>query len=114
MFGIAFDFRRPSFVAAHEQRRRNTAQGEGCRKEQPFPRDEFFRLADVRNNVFGRLNDATTQARERQRRAHDLQERSAFDRVIPFVGGVRKLATHELFDDRRVGEIFERAPVFFG
>ena len=84
------------------------------RKEQSFTRNEFFRLANVRNNLLRRLDDATTQAGERERRAHDLQERSALDRVIPFVGGVRELASHELFDDWRIREIFERAPVFFG
>ena len=112
MIGIAFDFCRPALVAPHEQRRRDPAQRICCRKEQTFPGNFFFGLFDVRNNFLGRLNHATAQTCERERCAHQFQERASLDRVVPFFGSVRKFAAHELFEDWRVGKFVEMTPIF--
>ena len=74
-------------------------------------RSFFFRLMDVRDDFLRRLNHAAAQARERQRRAHQFQKRSSFDRVIPLFGLLGKFATHKFFEDGRIGELFQIAPI---
>ena len=96
MLGIAFDFRGPAFVAAHENRCRRAKKRRSRRKEKRFARNVLFRLIDVRNNLLRRLKNATTQTRERERRAHHLDERAALDRIVPFFRLLRKLTRHKL------------------
>src|SRR5438132_2890354 len=111
MIGIAFDLRRPAFVAPHQQRRGDAAKRECSCEVETFAWSFFFGLLDVRNNFLGRLNYTTAQAGERQRRAHQFQKRAALDRVVPFFGLLREFATNEFFEDGRVGEFFKAAPV---
>ena len=66
---------------------------------------------DVGDDFFRWLNHATTQAGERQRRAHQFQKGPPFERVIPFFGLLGKFAAHKFFEDRRIGELFEVAPI---
>src|SRR5262249_7809775 len=59
-----------------------------------------------------RLKDATTQAGESQRRAHQFDERAALDRVMPLLRLLRKLARDKLTKLRRISQFFKTAPVF--
>ena len=62
--------------------------------------------------LFVRLARAGADAGQRQRRAHQLQEAAAADRVEPLRGVLRKLAVQEFLELGRLGDRFEAAPVF--
>src|SRR5437762_12901068 len=109
MIGIAFDFRRTAFVAARQQWRRYAAERKRGGEPKALARSFFLGLLDVRNDFLRRLNHATAQARERQRRAHQFQKRAALDGIVPLFGSLWEFALHEFFEDRRVGEFFETA-----
>src|SRR5437867_1000419 len=111
MIGIAFELGRPAFVAAREERRRDAAERKRGREPKTTSRSFFLGLFDVRNDFLRRLNHATTQARQRQRRAHQLQERATLDGIVPLFGSLWEFALDKFFKDRRVGEFFEAAPV---
>src|SRR5207302_1687710 len=52
------------------------------------------------------------EAGERDRRAHQLQELAAAERIEPFGGASWKLAMEQLAEFLALGELFEAAPVF--
>src|SRR6185369_6025434 len=66
MVGIAFYFRGPSLVAAHENRRRSAKQRRGSREEKRFTGQVFLGLFDVGNDLFRRLINAAAQTGERE------------------------------------------------
>src|SRR6185503_4933690 len=92
---IAFDLRRTAFVAPHEDRCRYTEKRHRRRIKQRFPRHVFFRLRDERNDLFRRLKNATAHSRERERCAHQLDERATLERIIPTFRLLRKLTRNE-------------------
>ncbi len=59
---------------------------------------------------FGGLEHATAEARERQRRAHQLQKRAPLDRIVPLFSMLRVFAGDEFTKLRRVRQLFETAP----
>ena len=61
--------------------------------------------------VFVRLAGAGADAGQRQRRAHQLQEAAAADRVEPLRGVLRELAMQEFLEFGRLRHRFEAAPV---
>ena len=78
---IAFYLGGPPFVAFDQQSDRHAAKGHcRCVEERPA-RYEIFRLPHVGDDRLGRLACARRQACQRQRGAHQLQERPALDRV---------------------------------
>ena len=112
MIGIAFDLGRTAFVALDDEPGGDAAERHRRREEERTAGDFLFRLADVRNDQFIRLRGARrVDAGERQRRAHQLQERAAADRVDPLGGVFRKFAVEVLLKLGRLGELFEAAPV---
>src|SRR5690349_4704955 len=112
MIGIAFDLRRPAFVAAHEDRYSGAKQRRSRRVEESFTRNVFFRLFHVRNNLLGWLKNTTTQARQRERRPHQLDECATLDRIVPLFRLLRKLTRHKLTKHRRISQFFKTAPEF--
>ena len=106
---VAFNLRRPSFVAFDEQPGRAAAEGHrGGVKQRPAWND-VFGLAHVRKNLLGRLARAAGHARQRERRPHQFQKRSPLDRVEGLGQPRRKLVADELVE---VGAVvfLERPP----
>ena len=111
MFGVSFDLGGMSLVALDEHGRRDAGEWIGGRKKQRAPRHQFFRLPHVRNDLFRRLFRACAHARERERRAHQLQELAAAFRIVEF-GCLRgEFTVQELLKLRGVGILAEAAPV---
>jgi hypothetical protein len=64
MIGVAFDLRRTPFVALDEQSRTGAVHWHGGREEERLAGHLLLGLADVGNDLFGRLTRAG-RARER-------------------------------------------------
>ena len=64
----------------------------------------FFRLPDVRNDLLVRLARAGADARQRERRAHQLQEAAASNGIEPFGRVLRKLAVKKFLEFGCLGE----------
>src|SRR5688572_9781765 len=111
MVGIAFDLRRPSLVIADQDRRSNSKKRDRSRKEQRLTRNMIFRLIDVRNDLLRRLKNTAAHARKRKRRAHQLDERAALERIVPTLRLLRKLTRDEFTKLRRVSQLFKTAPI---
>jgi hypothetical protein len=109
---VAFDLRRPAFVALDQQ----THPGAGKRHrggvEQRLARHELFGLTHVRHELFGGLARARADAGQRERCRHQLQEAAATDGIEPLGGVLRELAVQELLELRRARQRFEASPVF--
>src|SRR5437868_12940637 len=111
MIRIAFDLRRTTFIASNENRDGCTQQWRRSGKEERLSWNLIFRLLDVRNDLLCWLKDATTQASQRERSAHQLDERATLDRIVPTFGLLRKLTRYEFAKHRRVSQFLETAPI---
>ena len=112
MIGVAFGLRGASFVAFDQQARGDAAERHGRREEQRTAGDFFFGLANVRDDQLIGLNRAgRAHAGQRQRRTHQLEERTTADRIDPLGGVLGELAMEVLLELRRIGERLEAAPV---
>ena len=101
---VAFDLRRPALVAFDEQPGRDAAERHRGREEERPAGDDLLGLPDVRDDLFGRLARARGDAGERERRAHQLQERSPRDRIgdrFDLRGELVVAAARETRDRRR-------------
>ena len=78
---VAFDLRRPALVALDEQPGGDAAERHRGRVEERLAGDELFGLSDVGDDLSGGCRVQARDARERERRAHQLQERAALDRI---------------------------------
>ncbi len=74
--------------------------------------NDFFRLADVRNDGFERKLDAAGHAGESHGRSHDFHEAAAGDGIDPLGRAFGKLAVQGFLESGIAGEFFEAAPVF--
>src|SRR4029077_19275099 len=92
VIGVALDLGWPPHVAFDQNRLRVAAKRNRAREEERATRNDVLGLFDVRNDFFGRLLRAGRDARERERRGHELQELAAALRVVPLGGLFRKLA----------------------
>ena len=110
MLRIAFDLGRPSFVAFDEKTGGDAAKRHCGRKEKWLARDDLFRLADVRHDLFLGLARARSQAGERERGAHEFQEGPALDRIGNGFDLRRKLVVQTLSERRVAGQFVQRAP----
>ena len=107
---VAFDFRRPSFVAFDQKSCGDAANGHRRRVKQRSSRDQVLRLPDVRNDLLWRLSRTCSHARERHRRTHQLEERAPRDRIGNRFNLRRKLVVQTLLKSGIAGAFFERAP----
>jgi hypothetical protein len=65
----------------------------------------------VGNDLLRRLKNATTQARQRERRTHQLDKRATlYGRVKPFCL-LRKLTRYKLTKYRAVSQLLDAAPI---
>jgi hypothetical protein len=71
---VALDLRGPAHVTLDEETGREPADAHRGRVEERLARDDLLRLADVRNDLFGRLAGARRDAGERERNARELEE----------------------------------------
>src|SRR6202040_2477236 len=101
-----------AFVAAREQRCSDTAERRSRRKKERLAGNFFFWLLDVGDDLLRRLIDTAAQSGQRQRCAHQFQERPALKRVVPLFGLLRKLALDQFAELRGVDQLFQTAPVF--
>src|SRR5687767_14278119 len=92
MIWISFELGWPSFIASRQQWCGHTAQTEGRGKEERFSWISVFGLRNRRDNFFRWLKHATGKTGQRERRAHQFQERSAFNWIVPTLGVLRVLA----------------------
>jgi hypothetical protein len=110
---VALQLCRTAHVVLGEQRISVTAHRHGRRKEHRTSRNEFFRLANVRDQFLRGLPGAGTHAGQSQRRAHQFQERSAARRVAELRRLNRELAVQVVVEFWRVSQLFEAAPIGF-
>ena len=111
VLGIALELRRPAHVVFGQERHAEAALRHRGRVEQRPARDDLFRLPDVRDDLLVRLPGAGADAGERERGAHQLQELPAAGRIVELRGLRRELPLDVLAELRRVGQLFEAAPV---
>ena len=112
MIRVAFDFRRATFMAFHEQADgiRTKRHGRGIKLW--LAGDQSIGLLDVRYDVLFRCATAAGEACKRQRCRHQLQEIAPVDGVIPLRRRLSwKFAMQQLFKLRITGELLERAPI---
>ena len=111
MVGISFRLDRPAHVAAHQHGNRPIGERHGGSEIQRLPGNDLFRLLDVGNDELWRLLGASAQARQRQRRTHQLQKISARNAVIPNRSLPRKLAMQHVAEAIAIRQFFQAAPV---
>jgi len=116
MLGVAFELRRTAVIGLGQQRNRGAARRHGRRIIFRDAVHVAFRHLGKRNDLFHRAT-ATSQAKTRQeeRRAHELDERTARDRVAQLACAGGKLALDPLPELRLVGgaiEVFDPGEVF--
>ncbi len=115
MLGVALHLGGPAHVAFGEQAVGKTVHRHGGGEEQRTPRNQVFRLAHVRHDVFGGLPGAGRHTGQRQRRAHHLHEvAAAFVGVFiirPADGLAWKFALQQVLKFRCGGQVVQAAPV---
>src|SRR3954451_9510654 len=93
---IAFELRRTALVGFTDDAALITTAVNRGREDQRLARRHLLGLANVRNDVLAGLLDASAHTRQRQRRAHYLEERAPARLIIPFAGGDGEFALHAL------------------
>ena len=111
MIGVAFDLRRPAHVAFDQHGPGNPRDRNGAREEEGPSGDEIFGLTDVRDDLLGGLPRAGADPRERERRAHQLEEVSAAFRIVPLGRLRRKLAVQVIAEVLAVGQLAQASPI---
>ena len=107
---VALDLGWPSLVTFDQQTGGDAAKGHRRRVEQRPARHDLLGLANVGDDLFGGLPRARGHAGQRHRRAHQLEERPARDRVADRFNLGRELVLQPLAKRRIVRELVERAP----
>src|SRR5262249_51827934 len=74
---VALDLRRASLVALDDEAEAEAAQRHRGREVERSPEDDGFGLLHIRDDVLLGLLRARAEARDRQRRAHQVQELAA-------------------------------------
>ncbi len=93
---IAFNLGRTIFVRFYQQRDRVSGKRHGRGIKHRLARNQFFRLADVREDLLQRLLGASGQSGERHGRACQLEETAARDRINPLGSVAGKFAFQHL------------------
>ena len=112
MLVVALDLDWPVHMALHQQRRCVPAQRERRGIKQRTPRNEFFRLANVRDNRLERLTGAGGHPRQRHGRTHQFEKAAARNRVRPLRRTLGKFAMHHFPELSAAGKFFQAAPEF--
>src|SRR5262245_48058886 len=111
MIRVALDLRRTSLVAFDEQSHARPRERHPRGEKQRLAGDDLLGLPHIRHDRFVGLSRAGTDAGERERRAHQLQEAATPDRIEPFRRVLRKLPMEELLELRCLGYRFKAPPV---
>ena len=114
MFGIAFDFRRATFVRLDQQWNRATARRERRRVELGDAVNVIIRQLRKRIDVLLRLAAAGTEnarARQRQGRRHQLHEVAAVEVALVLARAGGELAVHPCARFRRVLQRLDAAEI---
>ncbi len=115
MLGVALHLGRPAHVTFRKQTVGHAVhRHRGC-EEQRAPRNQVFRLANIRHDVLGRLPGAGRHARQCQRRAHHLEEIAAtfigVFIVAPAYSLAREFPLQQILKFRRGSQVVQAAPV---
>ena len=111
MLRISFNFGRPAHMAFDQNRSRDAAERNRARKEQRPARHQILWLTDIRNDLLGRLSRARPDARERERRAHQLEEVATALRIVPLRGLFREFPMQVLAKVRGISQFTQAPPV---
>ena len=115
VFGVALHLGGPALVAFHQHSVGDAVQRRRGSEEQRAPRNQVFRLAHVRHDVFGGLARAGSHAGQCQRRAHQLQKIApALHRVFILAPAdclAGELALQQILELRRCRQVVQAAPV---
>ena len=107
---VAFDLRRPSFVAFDEHARCDAANRHRRRVEERPARHKAFGLTHVRQNFFRRLPRARRDAGERDRRAHQFEERPPSHGIGDRLDLGGKFVGESILERRIARELVQRSP----
>ena len=110
MIRITFDLGWAAFVASDQQRCGDAGERGRSRKEESLAGHSFLWLSDKRDDLLGRLVDATTEAGEGQRCAHQFQEGPSLYWIVPLLRVLRILALHKFAELGRVAKLFQATP----
>ena len=100
---IAFDLGRPPLVAFNQQTGRDAADRHGGREEHRPAGNQFFRLANIGNDLFGRLTRARRHTGQRDRRTHQLQKGATLNRIGNRFDRRRKFVVQAFLKSRIAG-----------
>src|SRR5213080_2034702 len=113
MIIVAFDLGRPALVTFDDQTNRDPVEWHRRSEVHRLAGHQLLRLADVRSYVLGWLSCARSEARECERRTHQLKKLAAADRIIPLGRILREFAMKEFLKLFGLGQLFEATPVLF-
>src|ERR1051325_9004964 len=113
MIFVAFDLCRSTFVAFDDQSCGKSSQRHRGGEIGWPSGNEFFRLSDVRRDVFRRLSSTGSNTRKSKRSAHQLQESPASGRIVPLSSILGELAMKYFLEFICLGELFEASPILF-
>src|SRR6185503_13253352 len=105
MLLVAFDLGGTAFVALDDEAGSEPVERHRGRKINRLSGHEFFGLAHIRRDVFSRLPRASGESRERERRAHKLEESPAPNWIIPLGSIFGKLAMQRFLELFTVGQL---------
>ena len=111
MVRITLDFGRTPHVTLDQHGMCDAGERNGAREEQRSAGDEILRLTDVRDDGLGWLLRARSDARQRERRTHELQELAAALGIVPLGGLFRELPVEVLAKAGCVRQLAETAPI---
>src|SRR5205809_630516 len=112
MVGITFDFGGSTFIAARQKRSCHSTNGKSSSKEECLTGNNLLGLFDVRDNLFWSLINAPAESGQRQRCAHQFQEGSTLERVIPILRLLWVFSLDQFAESRTVSQFFKAAPIF--
>src|ERR1041384_50498 len=108
---VALDLGRPSFMALNDQPGCISIWRHRRRKVDCFSRNEFFRLANVRRDVFFGLACTRGETGQGKRCAHKLQKSPAADGVGKLACVLGELTMKQLLELFGVSKLFKTAPI---
>src|SRR5688500_2524706 len=111
MFRSSIDLHRTDLESFCQKACGHATQTHPSRAKERLTGNEIFRLFDVRDDLFRRLNDAARKTGESKRSAHHLDEVAAAQRRVPLFNVYRKLAFDLVFELGGARVLLNAAPI---
>src|SRR5262249_26136282 len=106
VIGISLDLNRTALVRLCKQAHRDTTDRITGRKKQRHTGQHTFGLRNIRDDLLGRLDNASAQSGESKRSSHHLDELASAKGIVPSFGVVGIFALYEFFKFRGVDKFF--------